>query len=236
MIVISNGSPEKFSTFIEKKEWLITEFTHAYERGRDQLEDEIYSAGDWRCDELLSPLSDIQGWLLKIDEDEADFLNEIHDFLKNWTRAIDSLAEITEKTRDWALVRLRGGKEVGDYDLQAPWIDFSGSSEQNLSPSDQSSLHDVSSSSDQSAAKVKQDGEVHTSGLPRAIKVKGQSFNLIEIRPYQKKDGSASKIVAWESKCKVCGRDYEYTSPIVIDKGKFPLTCSAHRGKNSRNP
>lgn len=65
--------------------------------------------------------------------------------------------------------------------------------------------------------------------IPKSFTIKGQLFEFVEVRPYLKKDGTASQIMIWRSNCQVCGSQYEVTSPVVVDRRTFSLNCSAHR-------
>lgn len=70
---------------------------------------------------------------------------------------------------------------------------------------------------------------ITTADYPQTVTVKGQKFSLHVIQPYARQDGTRSKVLVWDSQCHICGKPYQYTSPVAIDRSKFPLSCPDHR-------
>jgi hypothetical protein len=54
------------------------------------------------------------------------------------------------------------------------------------------------------------------------------TYTLVEIRPYRRRDGGETFVMAWRTRCVVCGAEFEATIPQ--DKfEKASRRCPQHR-------
>ncbi len=60
--------------------------------------------------------------------------------------------------------------------------------------------------------------------------IRGQSFELVAIEPYQRADGRATVVLVWNSMCWECGAPFEATSSrSMLKAGYLTRRCKAHR-------
>lgn len=60
----------------------------------------------------------------------------------------------------------------------------------------------------------------------------GVTYQLVDRRPPQRKDGSDTNLNIWRGRCAECGEDFEHASPW--DKGPTNRRCSAHAHPGKR--
>jgi hypothetical protein len=57
--------------------------------------------------------------------------------------------------------------------------------------------------------------------------VRGQTYILVAFEPYQRKDGSRTKLAHWESSCAECAMPFDCFSPWTAPPQR--RRCDAHR-------
>lgn len=50
--------------------------------------------------------------------------------------------------------------------------------------------------------------------IGQVLKQGGQSYRLLKIEPYQRRDGTQTTLLLWSGECAECGCDFETRSPI----------------------
>jgi hypothetical protein len=82
--------------------------------------------------------------------------------------------------------------------------------------------------------KIRKNARLATVG--KRIRWKGQSYTLIRIKPYERKDGRMSVVLVWQSRCAECGKSFEASTGRNPSSWKRRCPEHAIRGRPIPDP
>lgn len=62
----------------------------------------------------------------------------------------------------------------------------------------------------------------------------GQRYVAVAISPYQRRDGSKTALVTWQSNCPQCGQPFHCKTPILATKFQPNRRCQLHKRPGHR--